>query len=71
MSQKSNNPVVNLAEAKARQIRATKGRNSKNSSKVYCYRIEDLGNSADNNELTAFFGPVDAVERKMQYEGWR
>lgn len=51
---------------KPKVVRATKGRDSKYSSKVYCYQVEDL-QEEPKSELDRWFGPVDAVARRRAY----
>lgn len=47
------------------RIRNVKGRTSKYSSEIRVFNIKDL--KQENDELTAFFGPVDAVARRQEY----
>ena len=61
------NEVPIVVVGKPKVVRSTKGRDSKHSSKVYVYRIEDLAEPNPSSVLDEWFGQVDAVARRRAY----
>lgn len=61
---------MNTGYARTSQVRETRGRDSKYSSRVFVYRLEDLQPAVEefaSDSLEAWFGPVDAVQRLIDY----
>lgn len=50
------------------EITGTKGRDSKYSSKVYVLKAVEVEERPGDKDLEAWFGSVDAVARRREYE---
>lgn len=58
-----------LDKSTAKRVDATRGRDSKYSSKVYVYTLDALDDESESeSELDRWFGKLDAVERDRYYD---
>lgn len=60
--------AVDSGIPRAKEIIKTRGRSTKRASKVF---VVSLGDNRSNNELDRVFGPVDAVNRHLEYRHGR